>query len=101
MSMLLQTISLLLMSVGCFFFLAGSVGMLRFPDVFTRLHASTKSDNLGLGLVLLGLCLQMDSGLAAAKLALIWALVIISGATVCHIVARAVLASGTKSGRPL
>ncbi len=42
-------------SAGAFFFLAGTVGLLRFPDSLTRLHALTKVDNLGLGLVVLGL----------------------------------------------
>lgn len=40
--------------LGCFFYLAGTVGLLRLPDVFTRLHALTKADNLGLGLIVLG-----------------------------------------------
>ncbi|MGY4331752.1 monovalent cation/proton antiporter MnhG/PhaG subunit [Bradyrhizobium sp. LB7.2] len=41
-------------STGAFFFLAGTVGLLRFPDTLTRLHALTKADNLGLGFVVLG-----------------------------------------------
>ena len=46
---------------GAFFFLAGTVGLLRFPDTFTRLHALTKADNLGLGLVILGLLPHVGS----------------------------------------
>lgn len=46
---------------GAFFFFAGTIGLLRFPDVYTRLHALTKADNLGLGLVVLGLVLQAES----------------------------------------
>ena len=51
-----------LVLAGAFFFLAGTVGLLRFPDVYNRLHALTKADNLGLGLVVAGLAIQ--AGLA-------------------------------------
>ena len=47
-------------SAGAVFFLAGTVGLLRFPDALTRLHALTKADNLGLGLVVLGLLPHVD-----------------------------------------
>ena len=71
-----------------FFFLAGTVGLLRFPDTLTRLHALTKADNLGLGLVVLGLLLQVDSVLAGLKLVCIWLLVLLSGASVSQLIAR-------------
>ena len=58
---LLDWISTALLVVGAFFFLAGTVGLLRFPDIYTRLHALAKADNLGLGCVLLGLALQADN----------------------------------------
>jgi multicomponent Na+:H+ antiporter subunit G len=44
----LDLLSIVAVSAGAFFFLAGTVGLLRFPDSFTRLHALTKADNLGL-----------------------------------------------------
>lgn len=94
--MIWDLISVLLITTGCVFFLAGSVGMLRFPDVLTRLHATTKADNLGLGFVLLGLVLLVEwegfaSVLYFAKLLLVWMLVLASSATACHLIARAVL----------
>ena len=73
---------------GAFFFLAGTVGLLRFPDSFTRLHALTKADNLGLGLVVLGLLPQVPSVSAGLKLACIWLLVLLSGATASQLIAR-------------
>ncbi len=73
---------------GAFFFLAGTVGLLRFPDSFTRLHALTKADNLGLGLVVLGLLPQVDSVAAGLKLVCIWLLVLLSGATASQLIAR-------------
>ena len=54
MSFALDIVTITAVSAGAFFFLAGTVGLLRFPDPLTRLHALTKADNLGLGLVVLG-----------------------------------------------
>ena len=81
-------LSLVAIAAGVFFFLAGTVGLLRFPDTLTRLHALTKADNLGLGLVVLGLMLQVDSVLAGLKLLCIWLLVLLSGASASQLIAR-------------
>ena len=86
-----EWISAALLLGGLFFFLAGTVGLLRFPDFFTRLHALTKADNLGLGLVIAGLALQAGSWSDALKLVLTWLLVLGASATVCFLVARAAL----------
>jgi multicomponent Na+:H+ antiporter subunit G len=77
-----------LMVAGLVFFAAGTAGLLRFPDVFARLHALTKADNLGLGLVVLGLALRADSWLSVARLGLIWLLVLAASAIACHLVAQ-------------
>ena len=76
-------------SAGAFFFLAGTVGLLRFPDTLTRLHALTKADTLGLGLVVLGLLPRAPSPTGALKLVSIWLLVLLAGATVSQLIARA------------
>jgi multicomponent Na+:H+ antiporter subunit G len=75
-------------SAGAFFFLAGSVGLLRFPDSLTRLHALTKADNLGLGLVVLGLLPQASGLLGGLKLLGVWVLVQLSSAT-AQVIAQA------------
>lgn len=75
-------------TAGAFFFLAGTVGLLRFPDTLTRLHALTKADNLGLGLVALGLVIQADSVIAACKLIAVWLLVLFASATVSQLIAQ-------------
>jgi multicomponent Na+:H+ antiporter subunit G len=80
---------------GAFFFMAGTVGLLRFPDAMTRLHALTKADNLGLGLVVLGLLPRADSPLGALKLVGVWLLVLLAGATVAQLIARE-----ARRGRP-
>ncbi len=84
---------------GSIFFLAGTVGMLRFPDVFTRLHALTKADNVGLGLIVLGMAITSGSWADVGKLLLIWGLVLLAGATVAHLIARGAIRRGLKFWR--
>jgi multicomponent Na+:H+ antiporter subunit G len=83
-----DVLSVVLIVCGTGFFFAGTVGLLRFPDIYTRLHALTKADNVGLGLVVLGLVLQADSLSGAGKLILIWLLVLVASAVGCHLIAR-------------
>jgi multicomponent Na+:H+ antiporter subunit G len=89
-------VSALLLLGGTFFFIAGSAGVLRFPDLYTRLHAVTKADNLGLGMLVLGLALQADSGWTALELLLIWATALLASATSSHAIARAALRNGVR-----
>lgn len=84
---MLSILSGLLLIAGLVFFLAGSVGLLRFTDSFSRLHAVTKADSLGLGLVVLGLALQA-SWRESLLMLLIWFLVMASGAVSCQLLAR-------------
>jgi len=88
MSIVLDIFTVLAVTGGAFFFLAGTVGLLRFPDPLTRLHALTKADNLGLGLVVLGLLPQTDGPVSALKLLVAWLLVQLSGATIAQLIAR-------------
>ncbi len=89
--MTVDHLSLALIALGAVFFVAGTLGLLRFPDTYSRLHALTKADNLGLGFVVLGVALQAETGYQIAKLALIWALVLVAAGTVAQLVARAAL----------
>ncbi len=73
--------------VGLFFFIAGTVGLLRFPDSFSRLHALTKADNLGLGLIAVSLLPQVNTVFDGLQLIIIWLFVILSGAVVSFIIA--------------
>lgn len=90
MSALLDLWTLIAISAAAIFFLAGTVGMLRFPDSLSRLHALSKADNLGLGLVVLGLLPQAGGVLDALKLMVIWLLALVSGAIVSQLMARRV-----------
>jgi len=84
----LEGASGLLLLTGAAFYLAGTVGLLRFPDVYARLHALTKADNLGLGFIVLGLALQATSLAAALKVLLVWPLVLAASAVVSYAIAR-------------
>jgi multicomponent Na+:H+ antiporter subunit G len=93
-----ELLTVLLLLAGAGFFLAGTVGLLRFPDVYTRLHAITKADNVGLGFfVVAGLVLQAESWAAMGKLLLIWLLVLLASASVAHLVARTALRKGIRA----
>jgi multicomponent Na+:H+ antiporter subunit G len=92
--MVRDVFTVLAVTAGGFFFLAGTVGLLRFPDTLTRLHALTKADNLGLGLVVLGLLPRMQGPLGMLKLVAIWLLVQLAGATVSQLIARAARPGG-------
>ena len=85
---MIDLVSSLLIVAGLGFFLAGSIGLLRLPELYARLHALTKADNLGLGLLTAGLVLQSPDLLYALKLLLIWLAVLAASATSAHLIAR-------------
>lgn len=88
MSLILDVFSMVLIAAGAVFFLAGTVGLLRFPDALTRLHALTKADNLGVGLIVLGLLPQAGGWANALKMILIWLLVLLASAVASQLIAR-------------
>jgi len=94
MNSLADILAVPLLLTGTAFFVAGTVGLVRFPDVYTRIHALTKADNVGLGLIVLGLVLQATSVWMALKLILIWLLVLFASSTAGHLIARAALRIG-------
>ena len=71
------------------FFWGGSIGLLRFPDIYTRLHALTKADNLGLGFVVAGSILLTEEWTVGVKLLLIWLAVLTASTISCFLVANA------------
>ena len=83
----LDYLSFALVAVALFFFIAGTVGLLRFPDLYCRLHALTKADNVGLGFLVLALMLQAENWQEVFKLALIWVMVLVASASVCFLIA--------------
>lgn len=96
MKLILDIFTVVMVSIGAFFFLAGAVGMLRFPTVLCRLHALTKADNLGVGFIVLGIMPRVDWPFGALKLLLIWVMVMISSATVSQLIAISVRKHGRR-----
>ena len=86
--MLLDLLSAGFIFAGLAFFLAGTLGLLRLPDTLCRLHAVTKADNLGLGLLSGGLLLQLSDPLQMLKLVLVWLLVLAASAVGGQLIAR-------------
>jgi len=86
--MIKEIFIVILLVAGCFFFLAGTLGLLRFPDLFSRLHALTNADNLGLGFIAAGIALYIASPWATVKIFFIWILTLLSSATSSYLIAR-------------
>ena len=76
---------------GLFFIVVGSVGLIRFPDVYTRLHAAGMTDTMGAGLVLIGLSFQAGMTLITVRLLMIWAFLLFTSPIGTHALARAAL----------
>ncbi|MBN1238594.1 MAG: monovalent cation/H(+) antiporter subunit G [Gammaproteobacteria bacterium] len=99
MNLVRDTLTIVLIAAGAAFFIAGTVGLLRFPDFYTRVHSMAKADNVGLGLLVAGLALQSESVAALAQLLLVWILVLLSSVSGAHLLARGAYRRGRKPWR--
>ena len=96
MEIILDIISWIFLLGGSFFCLTGAVGLLRFPEFFSRIHAASLTDTLGASMILIGLMFQAGWGLALPKLILILIFSLLAGTTASHAMAKAALKSGLK-----
>ncbi len=94
--MILDLASTVLLLTGAVFFIAGTIGLLRFPDVYSRLHALTKCDNLGLGFIAVGLAIQSSSWWSALKMLGVWGLVLLASTTAAQLIARRAWRAGVE-----
>ena len=85
-----------LVTLGVIFSVIGSIGVIRFPDFYSRAHAASKPDTLGLMLTVLGLAVIEGATLSSAKLVLIFAFVALGNPTATHALGRAALRSGVE-----
>ncbi|MDE0051063.1 MAG: monovalent cation/H(+) antiporter subunit G [Rhodospirillales bacterium] len=92
--MIVDILSWISIGIGCAFVLVGGLGLVRLPDVFTRLHAASVADSAGAGFILLGLMLQAGLSLTTLKLVLILAFLIFTAPTAAHALAHAALLDG-------
>jgi multicomponent Na+:H+ antiporter subunit G len=105
MSLAIDAVSWLCLVGGGFFCIVGGIGLVRMPDLYTRMHAASVIETLGAGLLLLGLILQAGLTLIAAKLAVLGLLIFFTSPTATHALARAATARGVvplsaPQGRP-
>ena len=92
----MTVVAVLLLSSGMFFLFAGTVGFLRLPDFYTRMHAISKSDTLGALLCMLGVACLCGWSLLSLKFAFIALFMFLANPTASHAIARAGLRSGVK-----
>jgi len=86
---LAHALTIALAAIGALFFLAGTLGLLRLPDFYTRVHAATKCDTVGAGAILLALVIHVAPHPEALKIIALLILVLLSSPTSGHALARA------------
>lgn len=94
MSVVLDIVSWVLLVFGGLTSIVAGIGLLRFPDLFTRMHAASMLDSLGAFCVVLGLILQAGFGVVAFKLALVWGFLAFTTTTAAHALSKSALAAG-------
>ncbi|HUP51773.1 MAG TPA: monovalent cation/H(+) antiporter subunit G [Longimicrobiales bacterium] len=94
MAFALDALSWVAIVGGLFFMIVGTVGILRMPDVFTRLHPAGMTDTMGAGLLILGMCLQAGFGLVLVRLVFVYAFILFTSPIATHALARAALSAG-------
>lgn len=83
-------ISIILISFGLFFFVVGTIGVLRFPDALTRAHGAAKCDTLGAVLCIFGLILKAGISFVSVKLIIVVVFLWTTNPTATHMIARAI-----------
>jgi multicomponent Na+:H+ antiporter subunit G len=87
----LDLLSWVCILLGSFFTIVGAFGLVRMPEVFTRMHAASVTDTLGVGFLILGMGLQAGLSLVTLKLVFLLALFFFTGPVVTHALAQACL----------
>lgn len=96
MNVVIDALSWAALLAGAFFCIVGTVGLVRMPDFYTRMHGASVTDTLGAGLILAGLILQAGLTLVAAKLVVIGLLLFFTSPTASHALARAAFVRGVE-----
>ena len=96
MALAVDIVSWILMGLGAVFLVIAGIGILRLPDVFTRMHAAGIGDTLGAGLILAGLMLQGGISLVTVKLVFVFILLFMTSPTATHALAKAALTGKVK-----
>ncbi|WP_020402389.1 monovalent cation/H(+) antiporter subunit G [Gracilimonas tropica] len=88
--------TIILVTAGIFFLLIGSIGTIRLPDFYSRTHATSKSDTLGMMLVIIGLIIYEGFTIDGGKLILVLLFILLANPIGAHALARAALHAGLK-----
>jgi multicomponent Na+:H+ antiporter subunit G len=96
MPLVVEVASWLLIVAGSFFTVVGALGLVRMPDVFTRMHAASVTDTLGVAFLIGGMCLQAGFTLVTLKLLFLVALFFFTGPVITHALAQACLHEGVQ-----
>jgi multicomponent Na+:H+ antiporter subunit G len=94
MAVIVDILSWIFLVAGGVFCMIGMLGLIRMPNLFTRLHAASVTDTLGAGLIIIGLVLQAGFTLVAAKLIIIMGLILLTSPVATHALAQAALHAG-------
>jgi multicomponent Na+:H+ antiporter subunit G len=97
MNLVKQLLTLILTGGGSLFILLAAIGLLRMPDLFTRMHPSSKAATLGTVLILIGVAVHFGNGAIVVRAVLICLFLFLTAPVAAHIIARA----GFLSGVPL
>ena len=85
------------LAFGCFFIVVASIGIIRFPDFYSRMHPAGKTDTLGQALILIGLMIYEGFSMVSVKLLIIIIFIFIANPTATHAIANAAQVVGLKS----
>jgi len=91
---LIDTVTIILGIIGAFFFLVGTIGLLRLPDFYSRTHAATKCDTIGAGSILVALAVFRGFDPDSLKIIVLAGLVLLSSPTAGHMLARSAYRAG-------
>jgi multicomponent Na+:H+ antiporter subunit G len=91
---MIEIVAILSIAIGLIFFITGSIGLIRLPDVFSRLHALAKADNVGLAFITLGVCLLEQDPFNIIKIVLIWLFILAASAVSAHLISSHALKKG-------
>ncbi len=94
METVLEVVSGVLLVAGALFTLTGAVGLLRFPDFYTRIHAGGITETVGAGFILIGLLLRVDAWSVGVRLVVILAFLVLTSPTATHVLAQAARRDG-------
>lgn len=96
MTLVLDALSWVFLVSGSLLSIISGIGMLRFPDFYTRMHAAGISDTMAAGLIITGLCIQAGLSLVTVKLLFVLFFLFVTSPTAAHALAKAALTAGQR-----